>query len=381
MNLGKVIRFVKIYGLPRTMIKAVGRLRIARLRLFFPRLLLSSANKGSISLIGCGQFGFSTISYFLYKAGKGRFLQCFDTDIEASSFASRFWGYEQAIEAKNLVENEDCQLVYVASNHASHTDYTINALSNGKDVYVEKPISVNRLQLSKLTDAVKASSNQLFVGYNRPFSAAVKEISKGISSTNLPISLNCFVTGHVIDKDHWYRKPEEGTRVCGNLGHWIDLSIHLMALRGNIPDTFHLQCTYSSEQRDDDLVVTYSTSFHDIVSICLTARAEPFEGINESINLQSGSLIAKIDDFRRLKLWEGDNYRSIRFWPKDVGHKRAVLQPFSDETRNFDEILISTLLMLEIKDMVEKGDSIRDYSPFMDEIYLKYKDEANNTRP
>jgi predicted dehydrogenase len=342
------------------------------MRLFFPRLLFPSAKK-STSLLGCGQFGFSTISFFLYKARHNHFLECYDIVEESSDKTARFWGYK-SVSANDLLNNQDCKLVYIASNHASHTPYAVTALNGGKDVYIEKPISVNRSQLSELSLAMKRASSSAYIGYNRPFSKAVSDIKKHFTKEGLPISLGCFVSGHVIDKDHWYREPQEGTRVCGNMGHWIDLSVHLMAARGGIPDQFNISCTYSSDQRDDNVVVSYRTSMNDIVTICLTARSEPFEGINETINLQYDNVIAKIDDFRSMKLWAGEQYTKKKYWPKDVGHKKAVLQPFTKDKRDFSEVLISSLLMLEIKEMVESGTENKVYKPFEDHIYKDFKE-------
>jgi hypothetical protein len=39
-------------------------------------------------------------------------------------------------------------------------------------------------------------------------------------------------------------------------------------------------------------------------------------------------LIARIDDFRTLTLWQGSQRLAYRYRPKDVGHERAVMQPY-----------------------------------------------------
>ena len=167
------------------------------------------------------------------------------------------------------------------------------------------------------------------------------------------ISLNCFVSGHKIDSDHWYRDPKEGTRICGNAGHWIDLFIHMMGWRSE-PDLFHITLIAADpKEPDENFSVSISTNQGDIFSLMLSARSEPFEGINETINFQQGEVICKIDDFQKMSLWENDTFIRITFWPKDVGHKLAILQPFQTRaTRDWDEVIRSTLLMLYVTDMV-----------------------------
>ena len=55
-------------------------------------------------------------------------------------------------------------------------------------------------------------------------------------------------------------------------------------------------------------------------------------------------------------MWRGDRVLRRRYWPKDVGHRAALLQPFDDSRRrDWSEVVASTLLMLHIADMVEHG--------------------------
>jgi len=102
---------------------------------------------------------------------------------------------------------------------------------------------------------------------------------------------------------------------------------------------------------------------NDLVVIVLTARCEPFEGINETINFQMGNVIGKIDDFRAMSIWNEAQRIQKRYWPKDVGHEAALQQPYEDMMqRNWTEVVNSTLLMLKITDMVRSGDEYATFS-------------------
>ena len=116
--------------------------------------------------------------------------------------------------------------------------------------------------------------------------------------------------------------------------------------------------------RDDNLSVCLTSSRGDLANIVLTSRAEPFEGINETINIQWGDCIATIDDFRSIRIWKDDVFRTKKFWRKDVGHKQAICQPFlrDDSFRDWREVEISSLLMLTAKEMIETGASQADFS-------------------
>lgn len=185
-----MLRFIAIYGPGRSLFKAAGRLR------FKPMSLRSNSTGADIGLIGCGQFGFATIGYFLQRAFGPRVAACHDIDPSAASTLAR-------------------------------------ALRHGFDVHVEKPIAVARSQLIELLRAKRQSGGRTFAGYNRPFSSAIQLLrARTTIDTAAGIPLQCFVSGYQIGPGHWYRRPEEGTRVCGNLGHWLDLMVHTLAWRG-----------------------------------------------------------------------------------------------------------------------------------------------------
>lgn len=352
----KLLRFSATYGPRRAWAKALGRLRGG----YWP----ASSRRGrgpGVGLIGCGQFSFSTIVYFL--RAKARIVVCFDTDASAAVSLARLYGVENvASSADELFTCPAIEVVYIASNHASHAEYAVTALRAGKRVYVEKPIAVSHAQLTALCTTYRTCGKSVFAGYNRPFSGAVRDIHSRLSSPEGPLTLGCFVSGHRLPVNHWYRRPEEGTRVCGNVGHWLDLALHILSWR-DIPDRWKISLAWSDgRSRDDDLAVTLVSEAGDLVNIVMTARSEPFEGINETINLQWCNVIAKIDDFRFMTLWESDRRYRYRYWPKDVGHRRAVLQPFDDICRNWREVELSSLLMLRIAYMVVNAQQQADFS-------------------
>lgn len=350
----KLWRFARLFGARRAYIKALGRLGWA-----LPAMPLVRNRARDVILAGCGQFGFATISFFLADQLGNRFAACYDPDRRHAARTQRAYRYAVIADSfEDLLQYGGGRYLYVASNHASHADYAIAGLRAGKCVYVEKPIAVDLDQLARLRREALDHPDRLYCGYNRPFSRAVELLRAELPQGDGPMTLSCFVAAQVIPEDHWYRDPREGTRVCGNLSHWLDLAVHLISMRG-LPDVWEIQIAYSDpEVRDDDLSVSLCSELGDLVTLTMTARAEPFEGINESISLQHGELMAKIDDFRRMTLWQGKRRRTWRFRPKDVGHRRAILQPFSEDDpfrRDFDEVVSSSLLTLFIADMVRAG--------------------------
>lgn len=355
----KLLRFIAIYGPGRTLFKVAGRLRL--------RLPALSRSRGpaDIGLIGCGQFGFATIGYFIQSAFGSRIAACHDIDAGAArSLAAALRVGRVCASVDEVLATPGLRVVYIASNHASHADYAARALARGLDVYVEKPIAVDEAQLLRLLAARRVAPGRLFAGYNRPFAGALRWLREHLTiDARQGMTLQCFVVGHQLAADHWYRRPEEGTRVCGNIGHWLDLMVHVLSWRG-LPDRLHIALVWAdAAEPDDNVNIAIGSDRGDLFSVTLSARSEPFEGIRESLHLQHGQTTAQIDDFRRITVWQGPRLWRRRFWPKDVGHRRAILQPFATQAqRDWREVELSTLLMLHIADMVRRRERDSSFS-------------------
>lgn len=358
----KIFRFFKIYGIHKTLFKVAGRSRgkFKILTIFLKR----RKKNPDIGVIGCGQFTYSSVGQIILSTYGNRFLDCFDIDRQAAdTFADFYQINHHSLDSKSIFDNEDIKFVYIASNHSSHADYAIKALSNNKTVYLEKPIAVNKQQLSKLVRCVNNASKPIYAGYNRPFSGAILDLkTQVLSNFDDPITLNCFVTAHQLPSNHWYRGLNEGTRICGNVGHWIDLGVHILSWT-KLPDKWDIHIAFSNPlETDDDISISLTSSRGDLIVFVITSRSEPFEGINETINFQQGEVICKIDDFRSSTIWKNETLINKKYSPKDVGHNHSICQPFEEtHSRDWDEVVNSSLLMIHIADMVKNS---KKYSPF-----------------
>lgn len=353
----KVLKYIYMYGLSRTLVKVKGHYHMGK---EYDNVLEKSSktNGKMVGIVGCGNHAFTDIAYFL-KQNKGDIIGV-SMDIDnnkAMSLAHEYKAYNYTTDVNDILNDENIKLVYVVSNHATHTPYTIQALNAKKDVFVEKPIAINMEQYTDLVKTVRTSKNSVYAGYNRPFSPAIKTIRTYISDDS--ITLNCFIMGHKLASDHWYRKPSEGSRVVGNLGHWIDLSTHLIMSRDTLPDTFEITLISANDKhKDDDFVLTIKTNLNDLIVLTFSTRSDPFEGVMENISFQNEKIIAHIEDFRKMSIWDENKKTVKRFIPKDAGHERSVLQPFDENKRDWKELEWSTFIMLKVEEMLQN--SIKD---------------------
>lgn len=98
-QLKKLVRFITIYGIGRTLFKVFGRLRVSGVR-------LPSFKKRNIGLVGCGQFGFATIGYFISKKSPYNFLKAFDIDKKNQKSFEKFHSLEHTQNVDDVFNND-----------------------------------------------------------------------------------------------------------------------------------------------------------------------------------------------------------------------------------------------------------------------------------
>ena len=348
----KVLKYIYMYGASRTFIKIKGQYHMKKVYDTPPKQGLKDIKK-IVGIVGCGNHAFTDIAYFLRKNRGNIIGSSMDIDEnKAISLAQEYNAYHYSTDISDMLEDENIKIIYVVSNHATHTPYAIQALNKNKDVFIEKPISINMEQYVDLVKTVRGSNNSVYTGYNRPFSPAIKTIKQYITESS--INLNCFIMGHKLPSDHWYRKPSEGSRVVGNLGHWIDLSTHLVMSRQSVPTRFELTLISANKKhKDDDFVLNIKTDLDDLIVLTFSTRSDPFEGVMENISFQNEKIIANIEDFRKMTIWDENRKIVKRFVPKDAGHESSVIQPFSEKERDWKELEWSTFIMLKVEEMLQ----------------------------
>ena len=234
----KTLRYTKLYGLRRTLIKIKGQYHMKKRYETLPRLRTTPKEGGHIGIVGCGNFAFSNIAYYL-KKNYGRVMRgAMDVDIhKAASLFEEYSLHYYTDDADKIISDPAIDLIYIASNHASHTEYAIMALMAGKYVHIEKPHVVTEDQLKRLCTAMSEEKGKVALGFNRNASRITKMIKHYLDSQSGPAMFNWFVVGHDIPPDHWYAKEEEGGRIFGNLCHWTDFVYQMMSAERRYPMT------------------------------------------------------------------------------------------------------------------------------------------------
>jgi predicted dehydrogenase len=98
---------------------------------------------------------------------------------KAKDYAQRHHVPKWYDDASNLINDQDVNAIYIATPPSSHEEYTLAALSAGKPVYVEKPMTVNFASAIKMMNAANEKNTKLVIAHYRheqPYFKKIKQL-------------------------------------------------------------------------------------------------------------------------------------------------------------------------------------------------------------
>lgn len=86
---------------------------------------------------------------------------------KAKDFAKRHRVPIWTANADELLKNDEINAIYVATPPSTHLKYALDALSAGKNVYLEKPMALTTSEAKEIVNAVKSTDAKLTVAHYR----------------------------------------------------------------------------------------------------------------------------------------------------------------------------------------------------------------------
>lgn len=322
----KAARYVRLYGLRRTLIKIKGQYHGNKTFETLPPERTDRPGR-HVGILGCGNFAFSHIAYYLRKNYGSVLRGVMDPSLQkAASLFQEFDADYYTTDPQRIIDDPRIDLIFIASNHASHAEYAVAALEAGKSVHIEKPHVVRYDQLERLCQAMATSAGRVALGFNRPNSPFGREIKKQIDSQSGAAMYNWFIAGHELPPGHWYYAPAEGGRILGNLCHWTDFVLQLVPAEVRYP----IKITPTrAEKSDCDIAVTYVFGDGTIAAITFSAKGHTFEGVRERFAAHRGNVLIAMDDFKDLTVEIVDRKHKTSLLFRDHGHQEAIRSSYA----------------------------------------------------
>ncbi len=114
-----------------------------------------------IALIGCGNWG-KNIARNLHQMGSLTYI--YDSNVKLSQKLSYDYSLP-TLELNKIFKDQNINAIVIASPAITHKDMAIEALKNGKDVFIEKPFCLSLPDAQKLSELATNKNRILMVGH------------------------------------------------------------------------------------------------------------------------------------------------------------------------------------------------------------------------
>jgi predicted dehydrogenase/threonine dehydrogenase-like Zn-dependent dehydrogenase len=318
----------------------------------------------TVSCIGAGSFAKDVILPHLATANGVRLLSVGTRSGVSAEHIRRRFSFERADQPSDIFGSTDTDTIFVLSRHDTHARYVISALTNGKSVYVEKPLATTPLELEEIVAVVNAQSSEarrpsLMVGFNRRFAPASQAIQTFFADRREPMVVHMRVNAGYLEPDHWTHG--DGGRIAGEVCHFVDWARFIVG--SPIVKVFASALPDGSRYQQDNLVATLHFRDGSLANLIYVANGDR-KVPKEYFEVFCEGSIARLDDFQHLSLTRAG--RTVeRKSKRDKGHRRELdltltaLREGSDAPIPFGELVEVTSATFAIRQSIECGTAIQ----------------------
>ena len=286
------------------------------------RRAVANVDNVRVGLIGAGNFVSATMLPHLSCIDKYKFVGIASSSGSRSTHLAKKYGFKYSTtDYRELIKDDNINLIIVATNHNTHAKFVSEALLEGKDVYCEKPLSITREGLNKVKDALDKSGKRLIVGFNRRFSPAAFRTKEILKNRQSPIVMNYIMNAGYIPPEHWVNdKNVGGGRIIGEACHIVDLFRYFVGTRVKdfIIKPIDEMTKDAPGSANANILIKYEDgSIGNITYTSLGDKAYP----KEKCFVFSGQTVIEIDDYRNMKVCSYDKCHMIKFKGMQKGFK------------------------------------------------------------
>lgn len=241
------------------------------------------------------------------------------------------FGFQYATSSEDEIINDpDINTVAILTRHDSHAELVVKALKAGKHVFVEKPLAINRHQLSVIskqlakTDYPSSSFRTgclLLAGFNRRFSPLAQSLHTQLAARNEPLHAHYRVNAGYIPLNHWTQDENlGGGRIIGEACHFIDLITFLV---GAPPASVTAHALPDDgKYREDNVSMTFTFPDGSLGIVDYLANGDKSLP-KERLEVFCGGMIAVLDDYVSLTTVK-DGKKKVESRAQDKGWREEM---------------------------------------------------------
>lgn len=283
-----------------------------------------------VGMIGAGGFAKVKLMPIISKMSNTTINAVADADITTALNTSHLYKAAKACtDYVDFLKEDLVDVVVVASPHKFHCAQTLDALTHGKAVFIEKPMVTTWEQLHDMRTFLKNNeAAQVCVDYNRSFAPFIQKIKHVLKDRKRPLIMHYRMNVGFISKDHWVQTDIGAGRIIGEACHIVDLFCYLT---GSKPVAVSVESMHSPDENifpTDNFSVQMSFEDGSVCSLLYTSVGNT-KLTKERMELFFDGKSIVMDDYMALQgygLYPGfDEYSRTQ----DKGHAALLHQFFN----------------------------------------------------
>ncbi len=300
-------------------------------------------SKGIIGIIGAGNFTKMTMLPALKGSGAGYKYIASAGGVSGTALANKYGFTHSTTDYKEILRDEDVDLVLITTRHDKHASMVTEALAAGKNIFVEKPLALNNNQLEQIITSYNQSNVTLTVGFNRRFSPHAIKIKTLVGEA--PMNVIATMNAGNIPANVWVHDMQVGGgRIIGEACHFIDLITFFTGSR--VKSVCMNAMGINPEENTDNasILLKYENGSTGVINY-FSNGSKAYS--KERIEIYSQDRTAIIDNFRQTTGYGFKGFSKLKT-RLDKGHKNQFTQ-LIDRVKTsgkplipFDEIVNTT---------------------------------------
>ncbi len=305
-------------------------------RVEFP-LVPRSSLLGSVKLgvLGAGLYANATLLPVLKNNKDFELIGIASSGGLHAQHSGKKFGFQYATSSEDeIINDKNINTVAILTRHDSHADLVVKALKAGKNVFVEKPLAINSVQLSAISKVLKAESCPLTtVGFNRRFAPLIQNLKSSLANRNEPLHAHYRINSGYLPLNHWTQDETlGGGRIIGEACHFIDT---LTFLVGAAPVSVSAHALPNNgKYREDNVSMTFTFPDGSLGVVDYLANGDKSHP-KERLEVFCEGMIAVLDDYVSLMTVK-DGKKNVQSGAQDKGWK-AEMAAFAESIKSGDE--------------------------------------------
>ena len=182
-----------------------------------------------VGIVGAGEFAKDIILPTLSKIKGATLTTIADVNLAQGLEISQVYGARKTVVKEfELFKEHDVDVVFVNSPHRFHAEQAIQALTQGKAVFLQKPMATNFKQLETLTSFLKGHASLPFcVDYSRSLAPFIKKIKTYTEKRSSPLVISYRMNAGYLQQEEVLQRSMGAGRLIGEACHIFDIFLFL----------------------------------------------------------------------------------------------------------------------------------------------------------